>query len=138
MYFCKNCGRLAHPGEDRCPKCGAAHIQPALAAAAPTGPAAPQYHPAEDAPEQDVPALGFSSTLGTLVIFTIPLVGFIMMLVWSFFRRPGQCPQAPGPCLSNPHAHHRGYLCAAVFDRRAEPCGRFPQPVLCPALREAV
>lgn len=84
MYFCKNCGRLAHPGEDRCPKCGAAHIQPTPAAAAPTGPAAPQYHPAEDAPEQDVPALGFGSTLGTLVIFAIPLVGFIMMLVWSF------------------------------------------------------
>ena len=36
MYFCKNCGRLAHPGEDRCPKCGAAHIQPTPAAAAPT------------------------------------------------------------------------------------------------------
>ena len=84
MYFCKNCGRMAHPGEDHCPKCGAAHIQPAPAAAAPTGPAAPQYHPAEDAPEQDVPALGFGSTLGTLVIFAIPLVGFIMMLVWSF------------------------------------------------------
>ena len=84
MYFCKNCGRLAHPVEDRCPKCGAAHIQPTPAAAAPTGPAAPQYHPAEDAPEQDVPALGFGSTLGTLVIFAIPLVGFIMMLVWSF------------------------------------------------------
>ena len=74
MYFCKNCGRLAHPGEDRCPKCGAAHIQPAPAATAPTGPAAPQYHPAEDAPEQDVPA--------------IPLVGFIMMLVWSFSGGP--------------------------------------------------
>ena len=67
MYFCKNCGRLAHPGEDRCPKCGAAHIQPAPAATAPTGPAAPQYHPAEDAPEQDVPALGFGSTLSTQV-----------------------------------------------------------------------
>ena len=81
MYFCKNCGRLAHPGEDRCPKCGAAHIQPAPAAAAPTESAAPQYHPAEDAPEQDVPALGFGSTLGTLV-------GFIMMLVWSFSGGP--------------------------------------------------
>ena len=79
MYFCKNCGRMAHPGEDHCPKCGAAHIQPAPAAAAPTGPAAP---------EQDVPALGFGSTLGTLVIFAIPLVGFIMMLVWSFSGGP--------------------------------------------------
>ena len=77
MYFCKNCGRLAHPGEDRCPKCGAAHIQPAPAATAPTGPAAPQYHPAEDAPEQDVPALGFGSTLGTLVIFMIILPMFV-------------------------------------------------------------
>ena len=26
MYFCKNCGRMAHPGEDRCPKCGATQI----------------------------------------------------------------------------------------------------------------
>lgn len=54
----------------------------------PHRPAAPQYHPAEDAPEQDVPALGFGSTLGTLVIFAIPLVGFIMMLVWSFSGGP--------------------------------------------------
>ena len=28
------------------------------------------------------------STLGTLVIFAIPLVGFIMMLVWSFSGGP--------------------------------------------------
>lgn len=87
MYFCKNCGRLAHPSETCCPKCGAAHVQPAPAASA-AGPTALQYHPAEDAPEQDVPALGFGSTLGTLVIFAIPLVGFIMMLVWSFSDSP--------------------------------------------------
>ena len=48
----------------------------------------PRSIPAEDAPEQDVPALGFGSTLGTLVIFAIPLVGFIMMLVWSFSGGP--------------------------------------------------
>ena len=30
----------------------------------------------------------FGSTLGTLVIFAIPLVGFIMMLVWSFSGGP--------------------------------------------------
>ena len=88
MYFCKNCGRLAHPGETCCPKCGAAHVQPAPAATAPGAPAAPQYHPAEEPQEQDVPALGFGNTLGTLVIFAIPLVGFIMMLVWSFSDSP--------------------------------------------------
>lgn len=90
MYFCKNCGRLAHPGEDRCPKCGTPHAQP-IHAAAPAGPAAPQYHPAEEKPE--VPALGFGSTLGTLVVFAIPLVGFIMMLVWSFADAPDSARQ---------------------------------------------
>ncbi len=93
MYFCKNCGRLAHPGEACCPKCGVAHVQPAPAATAPGAPAAPQYHPAEEPQEQDVPALGFGSTLGTLVVFDIPLVGFIMMLVWSFAGSPDSARQ---------------------------------------------
>ena len=82
MYFCKNCGRLAHPGEPCCPKCGTPHAEPPHEAA----PAAPQYHPAED--PHDVPAMGYSSTLGTLIIFAIPVVGFIMMLVWSFSDAP--------------------------------------------------
>ena len=82
MYFCKNCGRLAHPGEPCCPKCGMPHAEPPHEAA----PAAPQYHTAED--PHDVPAMGYSSTLGTLIIFAIPLVGFIMMLVWSFSDAP--------------------------------------------------
>ena len=82
MYFCKNYGRLAHPGEPCCPKCGMPHAEPPHEAA----PAAPQYHPAED--PHDVPAMGYSSTLGTLIIFAIPLVGFIMMLVWSFSDAP--------------------------------------------------
>ena len=82
MYFCKNCGRLAHPGEPCCPKCGTPHAEPPHEAA----PAALQYHPAED--PHDVPAMGYSSTLGTLIIFAIPVVGFIMMLVWSFSDAP--------------------------------------------------
>lgn len=82
MYFCKNCGRLARPGEPCCPKCSMPHAEPPHEAA----PAAPQYHPAED--PHDVPAMGYSSTLGTLIIFAIPLVGFIMMLVWSFSDAP--------------------------------------------------
>ena len=82
MYFCKNCSRLARPGEPCCPKCGMPHAEPPHEAA----PAAPQYHPAED--PHDVPAMGYSSTLGTLIIFAIPLVGFIMMLVWSFSDAP--------------------------------------------------
>lgn len=82
MYFCKNCGRLARPGEPCCPKCGTLHAEPPHEAA----PAAPQYHPAED--PHDVPAMGYSSTLGALIIFAIPVVGFIMMLVWSFSDAP--------------------------------------------------
>ena len=82
MYFCQNCGRLARPGEPCCPKCGMPHAEPPHEAA----PAAPQYHPAEDT--HDVPAMGYSSTLGTLIIFAIPVVGFIMMLVWSFSGGP--------------------------------------------------
>ena len=84
MYFCKNCGRLAHPGESCCPKCGAPRVEPPHAANA--APAAPQYHAAEE--PQDVPAMTYGSTLGTLIIFAIPLVGFIMMLVWSFSDSP--------------------------------------------------
>ena len=82
MYFCKNCGRLARPGEPCCPKCSMPHAEPPHE----TAPAAPQYHPAED--PHDVPAMGYSSTLGTLIIFAIPVVGFIMMLVWSFSDAP--------------------------------------------------
>lgn len=91
MYFCKNCGRMAHPGEPCCPKCGAAHAEPPYTANAPAGPAAPQYQPAKVDPE--IPALSFGSTLGTLIIFAIPLVGFIMMLVWSFADAPDSARQ---------------------------------------------
>lgn len=92
MYFCKNCGRMALPGEHCCPKCGVPHAEPPRTESAPAGPAAPQYHQAtEETP--DVPALGFGSTLGTLVVFAIPLVGFIMMLVWSFSDTPDSARQ---------------------------------------------
>ena len=82
MYFCKNCGRLARPGEPCCPKCGMPHAEPPHEAA----PAAPHYHPPEAPP--DLPAMGYTRTRGTRIIFARPVVGFIMMLVWSFSDAP--------------------------------------------------
>lgn len=92
MYFCKNCGRMAQPGEHSCPRCGAPHTaEPPRTQAAPAEPAAPQYQPAAEAP--DVPAMSFGGTLGMLIVFAIPVVGFIMMLVWSFADTPDTARQ---------------------------------------------
>ena len=82
MRYCKNCGLLAPHGADRCPQCGAPLPADRPTAPAPDAQAGPHYEPASEAPQ--VPAMDFAPTLGTLVLFMIPIVGFVMMLVWSF------------------------------------------------------
>jgi len=78
MRYCKNCGLLAPAGADRCPQCGAP-LPPAPAAPVP---AADQPHYKDTAPE--VPALSEWATLAALLLFSIPVVGFILSVAWSF------------------------------------------------------
>lgn len=78
MRYCKNCGLLAPVGADRCPQCGA----PLPAAPAAPAPAADQPHYTDSLPE--VPALSEWATLAALLLFSIPVVGFILSVAWSF------------------------------------------------------
>lgn len=78
MRYCKNCGLLAPVGADRCPQCDAP-LPPAPAAPVP---AADQPHYKDTAPE--VPALSEWATLAALLLFSIPVVGFILSVAWSF------------------------------------------------------
>lgn len=77
MRYCKNCGLLAPQDADRCPQCGAA-LPPAPIAG---GEGGPQYR--NEAPDT-VPALSEWATLGALLLFAIPVVGFILTVAWSF------------------------------------------------------
>lgn len=82
MRYCKNCGLLAPFDADRCPQCGAPlppETAPAPSSARYTGEA-----PAEQPQEEVVPALSEWATLGTLLLFAIPVAGFILSLAWSF------------------------------------------------------
>lgn len=79
MRYCKNCGLLAPFEADRCPQCGAP-LPPDPRPAQPAVPAAP----AEDDQPETVPALSEWATLGTLLLFSIPVAGFILSLLWSF------------------------------------------------------
>ena len=82
MRYCKNCGLLAPFDTDHCPQCGAPlpPESPAPASARPEK--TPRY---EAEPRETVPALSEWATLGTLLLFSIPVVGFILSLAWSFF-----------------------------------------------------
>lgn len=79
MRYCKNCGLLAPQDADRCPQCGAP--LPPLPAQAPAASSGPHYH--EPKPT-GVPALSEGATLATLLLFSIPIAGFILSLAWSF------------------------------------------------------
>lgn len=82
MYFCKTCGRMVQLNERRCPKCGTPIPEPMLLDDRTEEEASPRYKPARK--EAEVPAMGFAPTLGTMIIFMLPIVGFVMMLLWSF------------------------------------------------------
>lgn len=88
--FCENCGTQIKGQALFCENCGASvtNVTPNMAAAAPfnSGPARPMAHPYPPMPGR--PPASEEMTVGawmlTLFICFIPLVGFIMTLVWAF------------------------------------------------------
>lgn len=88
MRYCKNCGLLAPFDADHCPQCGAP-LPPAPAAppADPAGQQAPgkaRYHAPAPQEEEEIPALSPWATLGALLLFAVPVAGFLFCLAWSF------------------------------------------------------
>ena len=84
MRFCKNCGRFAaDPAQTHCLKCG----EPL-----PPLPPQPVSRPEEKADavrplyHRQTPEAGMTTVeyFFTLLVFSIPLVGLILQLVWSF------------------------------------------------------
>ena len=80
LRYCKNCGLLLPHDAAACPQCGA----PAPQQAAMPQPTAPRYD-AAPAPDDKppVPALSLTSTAVAMVLFAIPIVGFVLALVWA-------------------------------------------------------
>ena len=84
LRYCKNCGLLLPHDADRCPQCGAP-APLAVRPAAQPGPAAPLYGTPDDREAEPTPeAMSQGATTGTMILFAIPVVGFILALVWSF------------------------------------------------------
>lgn len=78
MRYCKNCGLLAPLDADHCPQCGAPLPDPCTPQnRESTG---PHY---EDNRSAEVPALSEGATLAALLLFAIPVAGFILSLAWS-------------------------------------------------------
>lgn len=98
MWFCTQCGQ--QNTDSFCSRCGAAkpvapdqgQAAPQYTYQAPPPPPPPAYQPAQPYQPQYAyppqPKPDSTVTLGewiiTLIVFAIPLVGFIMMLVWAF------------------------------------------------------
>lgn len=77
MRFCSNCGLLADDlWLTHCPKCGAKLPRFTLDDL--------EEPPREEEPPRDEMTMG--GYLLMLLVFLIPIVGFVMMLVWSFGR----------------------------------------------------
>ena len=82
LRYCKNCGLLLPHDANGCPQCGAPAPHPV-----PTGapqPAAPRYDAPDEDDEPSIEALSQGATTVTMILFAIPVVGFILALVWSF------------------------------------------------------
>lgn len=83
MRFCKNCGRLAaDPAMTHCPKCGMV-LPPEVVQPDPQPPrpeaGTPLYH--RQTPEDGMTTAEY---FFMLLVFAIPVVGFLLLLVWSF------------------------------------------------------
>lgn len=84
MRFCKNCGRFAaDPALTHCPKCGTP------LPAEPPRPLPPQPDAPQEpcAPRYQSPTPNAPSTIEyffTLLVFSIPVVGLVLLVVWSF------------------------------------------------------
>lgn len=79
MVFCSNCGLLLPAGTERCPRCGAP-------APAPVPDAAPQPR-YEGAVPSSPDSLSTGGYFLYLCLFGIPVIGFIIALVFAFRRR---------------------------------------------------
>ena len=73
---CAFCGAEMPANETRCPACGATTVTP-VPPVAPAAPAAPAAAP------QPVKLLGPWAYFGLQLLFSIPLVGFILLIVFS-------------------------------------------------------
>lgn len=101
--FCPKCGHKNPEGAKFCESCGASFAPdappPAQAQAVPTPPPAPvaappppapapapvaYQQPVAPAPDVLYPPMSVGQYLGTIILFGIPVVGFILMLVWGF------------------------------------------------------
>ena len=84
MRFCKNCGRFAaDPAQTHCLKCGEPlpplPREPVSRPEEQTNAVRPRYH--RQTPEAGMTTVEY---FFTLLVFSIPLVGLILQLVWSF------------------------------------------------------
>ena len=91
-HFCKNCGLLTAPYDERCPKCGAPlpHIPMGEALLesmrqSPEGTVEtgePLYE--QDLEEDRIDAMSQGATTAAMLLFAIPIAGFVLAVVWSF------------------------------------------------------
>lgn len=91
-HFCKNCGLLTAPYDERCPKCGAPlpHIPlgetlPGAMRQSPEGTVQtgePLYE--QDLEEDRIDAMSQGATTAATLLFAIPIAGFVLAVVWSF------------------------------------------------------
>ena len=79
MVFCSNCGLLLSAGAARCPRCGAPAPAPV-----PNEAPQPRYEGAAPPPADSLSTGGYFLYL---CLFGIPVVGFIIALVFAFKRR---------------------------------------------------
>ena len=84
-HFCKNCGLLTAPYDERCPKCGAPlpHIPMGEALSEGTVETGePLYE--QDLEEDRIDAMSQGATTAAMLLFAIPIAGFVLAVVWSF------------------------------------------------------
>ena len=89
-HFCKNCGLLTAPYDERCPKCGAPlpHIPMGEALLesmrqSPEGTVQtgePLYE--QDLEEDRIDAMSQGATTAAMLLFAIPIAGFVLAVVW--------------------------------------------------------
>ena len=88
-HFCKNCGLLTAPHDERCPKCGAPlpHIPMGEALLesmrqSPEGTVEtgePLYE--QDLEEDRIDAMSQGATTAAMLLFAIPIAGFVLAVV---------------------------------------------------------
>jgi uncharacterized membrane protein YvbJ len=92
---CSNCGSEVNEGVEFCPNCGSKIVNPAGAQYTQQQYSQPQYtqpqqaqyvyqNPATSDPNMDYTPISMWGYFGYEILFSIPCVGFIMLLVFSF------------------------------------------------------